>query len=121
MSLSIPQEALLKTLAAMTHADTNIQQIEVEAVQEIMKAELGVSVTSADVRMAAHAEFIENRQIHKYLKSVLSQLEMADKTLILRTLRKIVLIDGKVDPNEVEMFNNVAAALKLSAADLVQL
>lgn len=121
MSLTVPQEALLKTLAVMTRADTNIKQIEVEAVQEIMKEELGLSVSSAEVHMAANAEFIENREISKYLKSVLKHLTLSDKKTIIRNLKKIVLVDGQVDIHEIEMFNSVAETLNLTAADLVQL
>lgn len=121
MSLTVPQEALLKTLAVMTRADSNIKQIEVEAVQEIVKAELGLDVTSAQVHMAANSEFIERREIDKYLKSVLKQLDLKDKILIAGTLKKIVLADGEAHAREIEMFNTVATTLKLTPAELVQL
>lgn len=121
MSLTVPQEALLKTLAVMTHADTNINKIEVEAVQEIMKEELGIEVTSAQVHMAAQSEFIERREIHKYLKSVLKHLELSDKQLIIQTLKKIVLADDHSRKREIDMFNKVAETLKLTPAELVQL
>lgn len=121
MSLTVPQEALLKTLAVMTHADTNINKIEVEMVQEIMNEELGITVTSAQVHMAAQSEFIERREIHKYLKSVLKQLDMSDRKTIIRTLRKIVLADDHSHKREIDMFNKVAETLKLTPADLAQL
>ncbi len=121
MSLTVPQEALLKTLSVMTRADTNVKQIEVEAVQEVMNDELGLSVTSAQVHMAAKAEFIERREIGKYLKSVLKQLDLADRKTIVRSLKKIVIADGHSHAREIEMFNNVATTLQLTPADLVQL
>lgn len=121
MSLSVPQEALLKTLSVMTRADTNVKQIEVEAVQKIMNEELGLTVTSAQVHLSAKAEFIEKREIDKYLKSVLKQLDLSDKKTIVRSLKKIVLADGRSHAREIEMFNKVATTLQLTPADLVQL
>lgn len=121
MSLSVPHEALLKTLAVMTRADTNVKQIEVEAVQKIIDEELGLTVTSGQVHLAAKAEFIERREIGKYLKSVLKQLDLEDKKTIVRSLKKIALADGHAHAREIEMFNKVATTLQLTPADLVQL
>lgn len=121
MSLTVPQEALLKTISVMTRADTNIKQIEVEAVQEIVKEELGVEVTSAQVRMAANSEFIERKEIHKYLKSVCKQLTEDDCITIARALKKIILIDNDAHRREKDMFNRVADALKLTPADVALL
>ncbi|MBT5074373.1 MAG: TerB family tellurite resistance protein [Kordiimonadaceae bacterium] len=119
MSLTVPQEALLKTLSVMTRADTNIQQIEVEAVQKIINDELGLSVTSAQVHMAANSEFIERREIDKYLKSVSKQLEQTDKITIVRCLKNIILSDGQAHSREIDMFNKVVDVLKLTPAELV--
>lgn len=121
MSLSVPAEALLKTLSVMTRADTNVQQIEVEAVQKIMEEELGLKITSAQVHIAAKAEYIERREIDKYLKSVVKQLELSDKKTIVRCLKKIVLSDGHSHAREIKMFNKVAAVLQLTPAELVLL
>ena len=121
MSLSISEEALLKTLAVMTSADTNVMEIEVEEVQKIMQDTLGVTVTSADVRVAAKSEYIEDREIAKYLKSIVKKLNLADKKMIARTLRDVILADDHAHPGEVKMFNAVAAVLDLTPADLVLL
>ena len=121
MSLSVPQEALLKTLAVMTRADTNVKQVEVEAVQKIINDELGLEVTSGQVHLAAKAEFIERREIDKYLKSVRKHLELEDKITIVRSLKKIVLADDHAHAREIEMFNKVATTLQLTPADLAQL
>ncbi len=56
-----------------------------------------------------------------FLKSVLKQLDLADKKTIARTLKKIVLVDGHTHKREIDMFNKVATTLKLTPADLVQL
>ncbi|GHF24102.1 hypothetical protein GCM10017044_18400 [Kordiimonas sediminis] len=121
MSLSVVEDATLKTLAVMTHADTNIRQVEVEKVQEIMKEELGVEVTSAEVRVAARYEFIEDRAIGKFLKSVVKKLSDDDKRLIMRSLIKVVKADDRTAEGEGQMFNEVAAALGLTPADIISL
>ena len=121
MSLSISEEALLKTLAVMTSADTNVMEIEVEEVQKIMQDTLGVIVTSADVRVAAKSEYIEDRQIDKYLKSIVKKLNLADKKMIISTLKAVILADDKAHPGEVKMFNSIAAVLDLTPAELVLL
>lgn len=121
MSLTVPQEALLKTISVMTRADTNIKQVEVEAVQRIVSEELGIEITSAQVHMAANSEFIERKEIHKYLKSVRKELSNDDRIAIVRALKKIVLADDHAHSFEIDMFNNVAEALKLTPAELVLL
>jgi len=121
MALNIVEEAMLKTLAVMTRADAHVLQVEVDMVVDIMKEEMGVTLTSADVRVAAHSEFIEGREIEKYVKSVRKKLSLEDRKRITRTLKKVVLSDGDTHPFEVDMFNKVAKTLELTPAQLVQL
>lgn len=121
MTLTVPQEALLKTLSAMINADTNISPTEVKEVQRIMQEELGLEVSSADIHIAANSDFINKQEIHQYLKSVLKHLDLSNKKTIIRTLIKVIHIDGHSNSAERKMFNEVATALDLSPADLVLL
>ena len=41
------------TLARATSADTNIKNVEVERVQEVLKARTGDDFSAADIRVAA--------------------------------------------------------------------
>lgn len=121
MSLSISQEALLMTLAAMTQADTSVLQVEVEAVQRLMKETLGVDVSSQEVHVASKSEFIENRKIDDYIKSIAKDLSTADKKLIVRSLKFVIQSDGNVNNAEIDMFNRIVGVLGLTPAELVQL
>lgn len=121
MSLTLQQEAVLKTLSVMTHIDTNINPVEVDMVQNIMQEELGVEVSSSDVYVAAKSEYIENQDVDKYLKSVKSKLSADDAKLIVRSLKKVILADGKAHSYELKLFNKVCAALDLTPADIIQL
>lgn len=121
MSLSVEQEAMLKTLSVMTHIDTNIHPVEVEMVQNIMKEEMGIDVPSSDVYVAAKSEYIQDEDVDKYLKSVKKDLSDDCKKMIVRGLKKIILADGKAHSYEKTLFNKVCAALDLTAADVIEL
>ncbi|WND03653.1 TerB family tellurite resistance protein [Temperatibacter marinus] len=121
MSLTLQQEAVLKTISVMTHVDTNIHPVEVEMVQDIMKQDVGVEVESKDVYIAAKSEYIDDEDVDKYLKSIRKELGADDKALIIRSLKKVVLADGKAHSYELTLFNKVCAALEYTPADIIQL
>ena len=59
------KEVLLMTLARAANADINIQTVEVERIQEILKQHTGEDFSSADIRVAARAElYAEARNRH---------------------------------------------------------
>jgi uncharacterized tellurite resistance protein B-like protein len=121
MTHSVAEDAIIKTLSVMTKADIHISQVEVDVVQAVIKEELGIKLSSAEIRVAAVSEYSQDYDIASYLKKVSSKLELDDKKLIMRSLVKVVRADNNVSHQEKEMFNNVAKALALSAADLVSL
>lgn len=121
MTHTIAEEATIKTLSVMTKADTNIAQVEVDTVQAVLKKEMGIEMSSADIRVAAHDEFIEDRAIGKYLKKIESKLTLDDKKLMMLCLVKVIKADDRTSEAEATMFNSVADALKLTPADLVSL
>ena len=120
-NLSVAQEALFKTLAVMTNADTNVQPVEVEMVQQIFKDVTGIVLDDKEVHMASKSEFIEDRPIEKYLSSVEGKLNADDKILIMQSLAKIVKADDDTRPREAVMFDQAATALKMSPSDLAGL
>ena len=116
---SILEEATIKTLAVMTKADSNIHPIEVEIVQNILKEELGIELTPAEIRVAAHDEYIENRSIIKYLRKASKDFTLDDKMHLARSLKKVIRADDKTAHAEAEMFNRICEVLKLKPIDLV--
>ena len=120
-NLSLAQEALLKTLAVMTNADTNVQPVEVEMVQSIFRSVTGIDLDDKEVHMAARSEFLEERSIQKYLAGVECKLSDEDKKTIIQSVAKIVKADDDTRPREAQMFDEVAKALKISASTLADL
>ena len=120
-NLTVAHEALFKTLSVMTNADTNVQAVEVEMVQNIFKDITGIEMSAKDVHMAAKSEFLEDRTIQKYLSGVEGKLSGDEKKLIMHSLAKIINADNDARPREVVMFNDAAKALKVPASDLVDI
>ena len=120
-NLSVAHEALFKTLAVMTNADTNVAPVEVEMVQKIFKDVTGIDVDVKEVRMAARSEFLEDRSIEKYLAGVESKLNAGDKKLIMHSLAQVIRADDDTRPREAAMFNGAAKALKVPASDLADI
>ena len=62
------KEVLLMTLARAADADINIQSVEVERIQEIIKDHTGEDVSEADLHtVAARAELYAEAGLRKYL------------------------------------------------------
>jgi len=55
----LAKEVMLMTLARATAADTNIKNIEVEKVREVLLARTGEDFPAADVRVAANSAIYE--------------------------------------------------------------
>ena len=118
---SLFEESLLMTLARATSADCNIDSVEVQTVQKIMKSVVGADVTTADVRVAALSDMFKEASIDKYLAKVQSKLDVSERQTIARSLAHLIQVDGKVSPFEVEFFNKVSSALSLTPAELAGL
>lgn len=117
----LAQEVLLKALARMSYADTNVAESEVKEIQKIYQDATGEEVSTADVRVAARADIYEGEDFNKYLGKVKKSLSEEDKNNIIKALAKVVKADGNVSPREVAFFNEVAAALKIPPAHLTDL
>ena len=115
------QEALFKTLAVMTNADTNVAPVEVEMVQSIFKDVTGIEMDSKAVHIASKSEFVEDRTIQKYLAGVENKLNPGDKKTIIQSLAKVIKADDDARPRETAMFDAVAKALNVPASDLADI
>lgn len=115
------QEALFKTLAVMTNADTNVSPVEVEMVQSIFKDTTGIDVDAKAVHTEARSEFLEDRTIQKYLAGVENKLNQGDKKTIMQSLAKLIKADDDTRPRETAMFNDIAKALNVPASDLADI
>ena len=114
-------EALLMTLARASSADANIDPAEISTIQGIVKRETGEDVSSQDVRRAARTELYETTPLRKYLRSIQGKLREDDRRNIVRALAEVINSDCKVSVLEIDFFNRVADALRITPAELAGL
>ena len=115
------KEVLLMTLARAADADINIQSVEVERIQEILKQHTGEEFSSADIRVAARAELYAEATLRKYLSSVRGKLTDAHRSETVRALADVFRSDSNVSVLEVDFFDRVATALQVSPSQIAGL
>jgi uncharacterized tellurite resistance protein B-like protein len=113
---SLVEEALLLTLSRATVADSNINPVEVEIVQDIFREVIGTEVSTKDIRVAAISDLYKEATLERYLSKVSSKISPEDSQMIVKSLARVIKVDGKVSPFEVDFFNGVVKALGLSPA-----
>ena len=117
----LAKEVMLMTLARATSADTNIKAIEVEKVQEVLKAHTGDDFPASEIRVAAHSNIYEKAPLDRYVAGAAKKLGPADRVDIARALEEVINADGRVSDREIDFFNVVVGALALTPAQLMGL
>jgi uncharacterized tellurite resistance protein B-like protein len=112
------KEVLLMTLSRATSADANIDPAEVDTVQTILKRMLDEDIHAADIRVAAKSEIYENAPLPDYLSSVAKRLQSSERVAIARALADVIHSDCRISEREVNFFDMVAKALKITPAEL---
>ncbi len=115
------KEVLLMTLARAADADINIQTVEVERIQEILKEHTGEEFSSADIRVAARAELYAEATLRKYLGSVRKKLSDAHRSETIQALADVFRSDMNVSVLEIEFFDRVATALQVTPSQIAGL
>ncbi len=115
------KEVLLMTLARAADADINIQTVEVERIQEILKEHTGEEFSSADIRVAARAALYAESTLRKYLGSVRKKLTDAHRAETIQALADVFRSDMNVSVLEVEFFDRVATALQVTPSQIAGL
>ncbi len=114
-------EALLMTLARASSSDANIDSAEISTIQGIVKRETGEDLTPQDVRRAARTELYETMPLRKYLRNIRRDLRPDDRRKIVQALAEVINSDCKVSVLEIDFFNRVADALRITPAELAGL
>jgi len=115
------KEVLLMTLARAADADINIQSVEVEKIQEILKRHTGVEFSTADVRVAAREDLYAEATLVKYLNSVRKKMSDAHRTETVQALAEVFRSDEHVGVLEIDFFNTVVKALGVTPAQIAGL
>ncbi len=114
-------EVLLMTLARASSSDANIHPVEIETIQQIMQRETSQELTEADIRKAARPELYEAVNLRRYLRSVQRQLKPEDRITIVQALADVMKSDTQISVLEIDFFNRVADALRITPAELAGL
>ncbi len=115
------REVLLMTLARASNSDANIHPVEIETIQQIMQRETGQELTEADIRKATRPDLYESVKLRKYLRSVQRQLKAEDKITIMQALADVIRSDTQINVLEIDFFNRVAVALRITLPELPEL
>ena len=109
------------TLARAADADINIQHVEVERIQQILKQHTGRDFSSADIRVAAREELYAEATLVKYLRGVEKKLSESHCSEIVQALADVFRSDASISALEVDFFNNVVGALNVTPAQIAGL
>ena len=115
------KEVLLMTLARAADADINIQSVEVDHIQRVLKDKTGEDFTTADIRIAARAELYAEANLRKYLSKVNKKLTHRQRGEVIGALADVMRSDQDVSALEVDFFNGVADALGVTPAQVAGL
>ena len=115
------KEMLMMTLSRATRVDLVTEEAEVTIVQRILLDVIGEEVSSNDIRIAASSELFETASINTYLSRMGQQINTEQRQSIIKALIEVFGADGRVTSPEIEFFNMVVDALKLTPAETVGL
>ena len=115
------KEVLLMTLARAADADINIQTVEVERIQEILREHTGEEFTRADIRVAARSELYAEATLIKYLNSVYKKMTAEHRAETIQALADVFRSDKTVSVLEVDFFDKVAEALHVTPSQIAGL
>lgn len=118
---ALGQEALMMVLSRATSADSNVKNVEVEAVQAVLKTHTGQDVSAADIRVAAASEIFESAPLRKHVAKLKNKLSIRARQEIATALLEIIHSDDLVSSREMEYFDGIAKALGLTPSQLVGL
>lgn len=112
------QEVMLMVLARVTRADSNVETVELEKVQEVLKEELGHDISVAEIRTASSSEVFETQSLESYLSSASRKLDGRERMLILASLEKVIRSDEVIRDFELDFFDRVALAMRATPAEI---
>ena len=111
------RDVLLVTLALASRSDANIHPMEIETIQQIMQRETGQKLTEADIRVTARPHLNESAKLRKYLRRVGRQLTLEDRTKVVQALADVIKSDTQINVLEIDFFNRVVDALRITPAE----
>ena len=115
------RELMLMVLARATDADCYTHPAEVSAVQRVIKEHLDEDVSEEDIHSVATTDLYQSAPLEKYISRLAPKLSIEQRKNIVNGLMEVLVSDGQVAASEIEYFNGVVLALRLTYAELVGL
>ncbi len=115
------QEVMLMVLSRVTRVDSNIENVEITRVQEVLKTELGQEISEAEIRTAASSEVFEAQSLERYLSTATRKLDERERVVVLTSLASVIRSDDEVRAFELDFFDRVALALRATPSEIAGL
>jgi uncharacterized tellurite resistance protein B-like protein len=111
------RELFVMVLSRATDADSYTHPAEIATVQGVIKDELGMDLSAAEIRTAALSKVYESVPLHRCLADSAPKLSHDQRRTILRGLVAVMRADDRISSREADFFNMVVASLRMTAAD----
>ena len=108
-------------LVEVARADFSEDEVEIEAVAELLEAHLGVSreeVTALIAEAQQHADHVASLQ--SFTRQLHEELSLAEKLSIIEMLWRVAHADATLDKHEDHLIRKVAGLLYVSHGDLIR-
>ncbi len=115
------RELMVMVLARATDADCYTHPAEVAAVQSVIKEHLDEDISEEDIHSVATTDLYQSAPLEKYISRLAPKLSIEQRKSIVHGLMEVLVSDGQVAASEVEYFNGVVMALRLTYAEVVGL
>lgn len=115
------QEVMLMVLSRVTREDSNIENVEIMKVQEVLKEELGQDISEAEIRTAASSEIFESQSLERYLATATRKLDERERMVIMLSLASVIRSDQQIRGFELDFFDKVALALRATPSEIAGL
>jgi uncharacterized tellurite resistance protein B-like protein len=115
------QEVMLMVLARVTRADSNVETVEIEKVQQVLKDELDQDFSVAEIRTASSSEVFERESLESFLSTATRKLDENERMVILASLKKVIRSDDIIRSFELDFFDRVALSLRATPSEIAGL
>ena len=110
---------MFATLARTAAADSNVKEVEVKKVQEIMRRVDSNDYSTAVINVAAKSQLFEQMPLQQFVSRASKHLSLDDRREVAQAIAEVCKADGRVSEMEAQYFNGMVSSLRLSAAELI--
>lgn len=115
------EQAVAVLLVNAARVDGAIHETQKTMVLELLREKFGLSESGA-IRLfnAAGLRLRKPIDMYKLANKVVERMEIEDRLQLLSMVRRVVLADGALDPEEARLLNEMGRMLKINVRDVTQ-